>query len=357
MTVRVAAVQAAPVWLDTGATVERASELIREAGAAGAELVAFPEAYVPGYPYWNWIMDPFDGSAFFHQLADQALLVPGPHTRALCAQARHSAVHVVIGITERSPVSVGTLYNTTLVVGPDGRLLGRHRKLVPTWAEKLTWTGGDGSSLVTYDTELGRIGTLACGENTNTLARFALLAQGEQIHVAGYPAFPFNSYNMARAIELRAGAHSFEGKVFTVVASSVLTKEIIDAVCRTDQQRAMMTNTPNAYSAVFAPTGEVIGDPLIDSEGILYRDIDLGQCVELKQMHDIVGGYNRFDVFALTVDRRPQAPLAFVPDVSRHSATNGGSPLRAPSEGGVSSIEASTSGRFEANIDRNAGAE
>ena len=124
-------------------------------------------------------------------------------------------------MNERSPVSLGTIYNTNLVFGPDGTLLGRHRKLVPTWAEKLTWASGDGSTLRTYDTPYGPLGTLACGENTNTLARFTLLSQGEVIHIANYIAFPFTAdYDMPEAIRIRAGAHSFEGKVFTIVACS-----------------------------------------------------------------------------------------------------------------------------------------
>jgi nitrilase len=305
----VAAVQAAPVWMDTPATIERACSLIREAADHGARLVAFPEVYVPAYPYWNWIMTPFEGSRWFHMLSKQAVLVPSEHTHALCAQARASSVYVVIGINERSPISAGTIYNTNLVIDPNGQIIGRHRKLVPTWAEKLTWGFGDGSSLRVYDTEIGHLGTLACGENTNTLARFALLAQGEEIHVANYPAFPFNQYDMVQAITLRAGAHSFEGKVYTIVASSVLTNEIIDAVCATEAQREMMTRKPNAMSAVFGPDGMVVGNSLIDDEGIVYAEIDLDRPIELKQMHDIVGHYNRFDVLSLHLNRRPIQPL------------------------------------------------
>jgi aliphatic nitrilase len=307
--VRVAAVQASPVWMDTPATIDKACSLIREAAANGARLVAFPEVFVPAYPYWNWIMNPFEGSRWFRALSAQALLVPGPATDSLCAQARESGVHVVIGVNERSPVSAGTLYNTNLVIDPVEGIVIRHRKLVPTWAEKLTWAGGDGASIRVHDTGFGLLGTLACGENTNTLARFALLAQGEQIHVANYPAFPFGDYDMVKAITIRAGAHSFEGKVYTVVASGVLTAEIVDAVCETDAQLKMMDQRPNALSAVFGPDGEPVGPPLIDDEGILYAELDLERPVELKQFHDIVGHYNRFDVFTLTLDRRSIEPL------------------------------------------------
>ena len=174
-----AAVQAAPVFLDTSATTEKACRLIAAAAAQGARVIALPEVFIPGYPYWNWMMTPLEGSKWFRALFKQSILVPGPETGLLSGAAREANAFVVVGVNERSPVSLGTIFNTNLVFGPDGALLGRHRKLVPTWAEKLTWASGDGSTLCTYETPYGPLGTLACGENTNTLARFALLSQGE----------------------------------------------------------------------------------------------------------------------------------------------------------------------------------
>ncbi len=219
-----AAVQAAPVFLDTSATTEKACRLIAAAAAQGARVIALPEVFIPGYPYWNWMMTPLEGSKWFRALYKQSILVPGPETGLLSGAAREANAFVVVGVNERSPVSLGTIFNTNLVFGPDGALLGRHRKLVPTWAEKLTWASGDGSTLCTYETPYGPLGTLACGENTNTLARFALLSQGELIHVANYIAFPFTAnYDMPEAIRIRAGAHSFEGKVFTIVACSTIS--------------------------------------------------------------------------------------------------------------------------------------
>jgi nitrilase len=309
-TVRVAAAQVASAWMDTPATVDRAVQTIREAGRGGARLVAFPEVYVPGYPYWNWIMSPLEGSRWFRVLSKQAVLVPSEHTQALCVAAAESGCYVVMGVNERNPVTAGTIYNTNLVISPAGGIIGRHRKLVPTWAEKLSWGAGDGSSLRVYDTGFGRLGTLACGENTNTLARFALLAQGEQLHVANYPAFPFNAqYDMVAAITLRAAAHSFEGKLFTIVASSVLTTDIIDALGDTPERRKLMDQHPNSLSAIFGPQGQMVAGPLIDEEGILYADVDLDECIEPKQMHDIVGHYNRFDVFELRINRQPQTAV------------------------------------------------
>jgi nitrilase len=306
-----AAVQAAPVWMDSTATVAKACELIREAAAKGARLVAFPEVFVPAYPYWNWLMTPFEGSRFFRELYKQSILVPGEETRRLCAAARAQGCYVVIGVNERSPISMGTIFNTNLVIAPDGQLLGVHRKLVPTFAEKLTWGYGDGSSIRPYDTELGRLGTLACGENTNTLARYALLAQGEQIHVANYPGFPFTSrYSMTEAIRIRGASHAFEGKVFVVVSSSIISQDIIDSVCANDDQRRQMAERPASISVIYGPDGQSICEPLIDGEGIVYGEIELEKEIEPKQFHDIIGHYNRFDVFSLHLNRRPTQPLS-----------------------------------------------
>lgn len=306
-----AAVQAAPVWMDTAATVSKACALIAEAAARGARLVAFPEVYVPAYPYWNWLMTPFEGSRYFRELYKQSILVPGEETQRLCEAARAHRCHVVIGVNERSPISMGTIFNTNLVIGSDGQLLGVHRKLVPTFAEKLTWGFGDGSSIRTYQTDVGRIGTLACGENTNTLARFALLAQGEQIHIANYPGFPFTSrYSMTEAIRIRAASHAFEGKVFVIVSSSVVTEEIVADTCTTDAQRQQMRERPASISVIFGPDGQPVCEPLIDAEGIVYAEIDLEREIELKQFHDIVGHYNRFDVFSLRLNRRQIRPLS-----------------------------------------------
>jgi aliphatic nitrilase len=301
------------VFLDTDATVAKACSLIAEAGAAGARLVVFPEVFVPGYPYWNWTMTPIAGSAWFERLFKAAVDIPGPHIDRLCTAARDAGAYVVMGVNERDPYSMGTLYNTLVFISDAGEVLGTHRKLVPTWAEKLTWAGGDGSSLRVYDTDIGRLGGLACGENTNTLARFALLAQGENVHTANYIALPTapEDYDMVEAIKVRAMAHSFEGKVFTVVSCSALTPEIVDTVAHDAESRKMLERPHSAVSCIVGPDGRLLGEPLIDVEGIVYADIDLNRCIQPKQMHDIIGHYNRFDVLSLRINRRPGKALEF----------------------------------------------
>jgi nitrilase len=309
---KAAAVQAAPCFLDSDATIAKARRLIAEAAGNGAKLIVFPEVFVPGYPYWNWCMSPLEGSAWFRRLCRSSIEIPGPEIDVLCEAARSARVYVVIGINERSAHSLATIYNTNVILSPQGVVMGRHRKLVPTFAEKLTWAGGDGSSMRVYDSELGRIGMLACGENTNTLARFTLLAEGELVHIANYIGFPFvENHDMTAAIQIRAGAHSFEGKIFTIVSCSAMSQEIINAVGVDEKTRKMLSGKPNALSGVFGPDGRLVTPPLIDDEGIVYAEIDINRCIEPKQYHDIIGAYNRFDIFRLSVDRTAQSPAHF----------------------------------------------
>lgn len=314
---KAAAVQASPIFLDTDATVEKVCALIAEAATNGAKLVAFPEVFVSGYPYWNWVMNPVQGSPWFEKLCRSAIELPGPEIQRICTAARTHEVHVVVGVNERSRTGIGTIYNTLVIIGPDGRILGRHRKLVPTWAEKLTWANGDGSSLKVYDTAIGKLGALACGENTNTLARFSLLAQGELVHVASYISLPVAppDYDMAEAIKVRSAAHCFEGKVFTVVACSTISPEIVSAISQGNPEiKAQLERRNSAFSAILGPDGRVIGSPLIDDDGIVYADIDLSKCIQPRQMHDITGHYNRFDVFDLRVNRRVQQSVRLEDD-------------------------------------------
>lgn len=308
-----AAVQASPVYLQPEATARKACTLIREAAGRKASIVAFPEVFLAGYPYWNWIMNPVKGSAWFERLYKSSVRLDGPEMALIRETARECGVYVVMGLNERGE-SLGEIYNTMALIGKDGTLLGRHRKLVPTWAEKLTWTGGDGSSLRVYNTDIGPVGMLACGENTNTLARFSLLAQGELIHIASYIALPVAppDYNMAEAIKIRAAAHCFEGKLFTLVACSTISEEIMAAMEKdVPEARELLTRKNSAFTGILGPNGALAGEALVDEEGIVVAEIDLNRCIQPKQMHDILGHYNRFDIFDLRVNRRPLVPIHF----------------------------------------------
>ena len=311
---KAATVQTSPVFLNVEKTIDKAISFIKEAHENGAQLIAFPEVFIAGYPYWNWIMTPVQGSKWYEELYKNSVAVNDVAMQALYNAAKEHKITVVIGINERGD-SYGEIYNTNLIINHNGEVIGKHRKLVPTWAEKLTWTSGDGSSLKVYNTEVGPLGTLACGENTNTLARFTLLSQGELIHIANYISLPVAppDYDMAEAIKIRAAAHSFEGKLFTIVSCSTISQEIKDAL-RADVPNVdeLLDRKSSAFSGFIGPNGAVIGTPLIDEEGMVYADIDLSKCIQPKQMHDILGHYNRFDIFDLRVNVAPTKKITFV---------------------------------------------
>lgn len=316
--IKVCAAHVAPVFLDASATVAKACTLIEEAARNGARLVAFPESYVPGFPMWASLRAPIYNHDFFKHMAAQSIKVPSPLTDRLCDAAKRHHVFVSIGISEGTRVSVGCLWNSNLLIGEDGSILNHHRKIVPTFYEKLIWANGDGAGLRVVETVLGRLGMLICGENTNPLARYALMAQGEQIHVSSYPpVWPTHdpseggNYDLAAAIRIRAGAHSFEGKLFNVVASAFLDKKTLQVLEPTGPDALrILRETPRGISVVIGPSGLPVSDTLCEDEGLLYHDIDLVDCVEPKQFHDVVGYYNRFDIFKLTVNTSANVPLS-----------------------------------------------
>ena len=213
---------------------------------------------------------------------------------------------------------MGALWNTNLLFDRDGTLLNRHRKLVPTWAEKLTWANGDAEYLRPEATDFGRVGALICGENTNTLARFALLAQGEQVHIATYPPiWPFqrpgggaHNYNLGEAIRIRSAAHAFEGKVFNIVAACALDADAIEQLSQGDSKlKELLKACPAPVSLIVGPNGELLGDPVVGVEGMVVAEVDVARSIEHKLLHDIVGHYNRFDIFHVEIDPTPNRPL------------------------------------------------
>jgi len=317
---KAAACHTSSVFLDAAKSVDKACDLIAEAARTGASIVAFPESFVPGFPVWAALQAPILSHGFFKMIASQALLLDGSEVMKLRMAAKRHDVVVSVGFTEGTVASVGCIWNSNLLIGNDGTILNHHRKLVPTFYEKLVWSPGDARGLRVVDTSVGRVGMLICGENTNPLARYALIAQGEQVHVSTYPpiwptrpATQKGGYDLRKAIEIRAGAHSFEGKVFNIVSSAKMDVGMRHSLGQSDSKMLeAMEGTPQAVTMILDPTGNVISDVLSDNEGIAYADIDVSECVEPKQFHDVVGYYNRFDVFRLTVDRSPREPASFV---------------------------------------------
>jgi nitrilase len=310
---KAAAVQAAPVFLDREATVEKSGRLIEEAAAKGVELIAFPEVYIPAYPWWHRLDNPYRGHKYFRELVKNSLEIPSPAMDRICECARKFNVYVVMGINERVPETLGTIYNTNVLIDRKGKILGAHRKLVPTFAEKLTWGGGDGSTLKVYETDIGKLGMLNCGENTNSLARYALIGQGEQVHIANYPGQPAgdeSNYDLAHAIEIRSAAHAFEGKLFNVVSCSVFTPAIAKILGDTEEKKRMVSNGSLGLTAIYGPDGKRLAGPLDpNEEGMVVAEIDLEKIIVPKLQHDIVGHYQRFDVLSLNLNRRPLKPI------------------------------------------------
>lgn len=318
---KAAAVQTAPYFLDTQATIDKVLRIIGDVAEEGARLVVFPEVFISAYPYWSWITDPVTASPWFEKLARSAIDIPGPEISKISQIAEKNKINVVIGVNERSPHSIGTIYNTLVTVNDQGKIIGRHRKLVPTWAEKLTWAPGDASSLRVHDTSIGPLGSLACGENTNTLARFSLISQGELVHTASYIALPVapEDYDMAEAIKVRAAAHSFEGKLFTIISCSTISQEIIELMSEINPKaKELLSRKNSSFSGVLGPDGRIVGETLIDSEGIVFADIDLNLCIQPRQMHDIAGHYNRFDIFNLEVNRKQMGAVSFIDDLDNN---------------------------------------
>lgn len=319
--IRVAAVQAGPVYMDLDGTLEKACRLIEEAGRNGAQLVAFPEVFIPGYPYWARYLPPITSTRYTKVLLQQAMSVPGPATERLTRAARSAGIYVVIGINEKSGKAHGTLFNTNLIISPRGEIIGRHRKLVPTLAEKLVWAYGDGEGLRVHDTDLGLLGTLICGENANPLARFVLIADGEQLHVANYLSLPrgdAGGYDLAKDIEIRSAAHSFEGKIFTITSSTVINKSVIDYYDKEPELQKLLSSGSVGHTAVYGPYGLPIAGPLKpDVEDILYADVNLEEALLPKLRHDIGGSYNRFDIMQVVINRSPHRSVREVDDGQR----------------------------------------
>ena len=303
----VAAVQAAPVFLDHDATIERACDLIARAARGGAKLVVFPEAFVPGYPDWVWVLPARERAAInalYAELVANAVAVPGPAVTRLSAAARAAGAHVVIGVNERNDEASGTsLYNALLFFDDRGELIGRHRKLIPTGGERLMWAQGDGSTLRVYDTSLGKMAGLLCWENYMPLARYAMYSWGAQILIA-----PTWDRGEPWLSALRHVAR--EGRLYVIGCCQALHRDDVPDRFAYKQLYPPGRAWINAGdSAVVDPDGQLVAGPLHEKQDILFAEIDPARATASRWMFDPAGHYARPDVFRLTVHRRAKPML------------------------------------------------
>src|SRR5712691_10878518 len=279
----VAAVQAAPVFLDREATIEKVGTLTKEAAAAGARLVAFPEGFVPTYPDWVWRTNPWADGEWYARWIDQCVDVPGPACDALGDIARENGVHLAVPVNERAG---GTVYNTILYFAPDGVLLGKHRKLVATGGERLAWGMGDGSTLPVFDTPFGRLGGLTCWENYMPLARYAMYAKGVDVYLA--PTWDNSDMWVATLRHIAK-----EGRLYVIGVAPLLRGSDVpdDVPGRNDVWGGEDDWMSRGFSTIVAPGGDILAGPLVEKEGILYAELDPATARSSRHQFDPVGHY------------------------------------------------------------------
>ncbi|ATJ83971.1 carbon-nitrogen hydrolase family protein [Halomonas beimenensis] len=310
MHTRVAVIQTPPILLDLEASLEHAIIAVDEAAAAGAGLLVFPEAYLPGYPTWIWRLRPGGDMALSSELHARlhanALDLERDDLRPLQEAAQRSAVTVVMGLHERDGQYSGTtLYNSVVVIGPEGRLLNRHRKLMPTNPERMVWGQGDASGLRVVDTPAGRLGTLICWECYMPLARFALYAQDLEIFIN--PTWDAGETRLASQRHIAK-----EGGCWVIATATAMEgRDVPEDFPERDRLFSAEEWINPGDATVVAPGGEVVAGPLHREKGILYADIDAAAARRARRTLDVAGHYGRPDLFTLSVDRAPQPPVRF----------------------------------------------
>jgi nitrilase len=303
--VRVAAVQAEPRWLDLDAGVQQVVDLIAEAARGDAQLVAFGETFIPGYPWWIWLDSPAWGMQFVARYAANSMTRDGEHMQRIAAAAGEHGVHVVLGFSEKAG---GSLYMSQAFIDDRGQIIDVRRKLKPTSVERAVFGEGDGSDIQVHDTTIGRLGALNCWEHFQPLTKYTLFSMGEQIHVASWPSFSvYRGAATALGPEVNTAAsrvHAVEGQTFVVAPCSVVGQAGHDLFCDTEQKQQLLLQG-GGFARIYGPEGTELATPLAETEeGLLYADLDFSLIAIAKSAADPVGHYSRPDVFQLLFNGR-----------------------------------------------------